>query len=116
MSTLFFLLLLILPIFNAQHIARDYNNDDELLAQRSAASSFLCMFYIISDFNFYCLFAFISAGLSMRQYQNQLYDPSTDSYTLFTGPDRHDQQREKRIYWENLAFHAADYNQKPKKV
>ena len=26
------------------------------------------------------------------------------------------QQRGKRIYWENLAFHAADYNQKGRKV
>jgi hypothetical protein len=26
------------------------------------------------------------------------------------------QQRAKRIYWENLAFHAADYNQKVKKT
>jgi len=24
--------------------------------------------------------------------------------------------RAKRIYWENLSFHAADYNQKPKKI
>ncbi|CAF4747622.1 unnamed protein product, partial [Rotaria magnacalcarata] len=52
-------------------------------------------------------------GLPIRQYQDQLYQTPTDS---LLASDRHDQQRAKRIYWENLAFHAADYNQKPKKT
>ncbi|CAF1573634.1 unnamed protein product [Rotaria sp. Silwood1] len=54
-----------------------------------------------------------------RQYQNLLLDSTIDSSSLFKSSDQnipHEQQRMKRIYWENLAFHATNFNQKNKKV
>ncbi|CAF2128545.1 unnamed protein product [Rotaria magnacalcarata] len=94
MSVVLFLSLLILPMLNAQRVAPGFNSNNELLAEHSAASNYL-------------------SGLPIRQYQDQLYQTPTDS---LLASDRHDQQHAKRIYWENLAFHAADYNQKPKKT
>ncbi|CAF3001165.1 unnamed protein product [Rotaria socialis] len=84
-------------MFNAQRLAPGFNSNDELLADRSAASNYLF-------------------GLPIRQYQDQLYQRPADSLSALSVSDRHNQQRTKRIYWENLAFHAADYNQKPKKT
>lgn len=62
------------------------------------------------------LYIYILADVPIRQSQRQLIDSPTDRLSLYLASDRLDQQRAKRIYWENLAFHATDYNQKPKKV
>ncbi|CAF2947101.1 unnamed protein product [Rotaria sp. Silwood2] len=100
MFAYFLLSLLILPMFNAQRLQTEFKNNDELLTERSVAANYL-------------------SGLPIRQYQDQLFDSPIDSLSLLLIPNRHNQQqqqRAKRIYWENLAFHAADYNQKPKKV
>ncbi|CAF3801112.1 unnamed protein product [Rotaria sp. Silwood1] len=102
MFALILISLFILPMLNAQRLQPEFKNNDELLTERSVAANYL-------------------SGLPIRQYQDQLYDSPIDSLSLLVVPDRHDQlqqqqQRAKRIYWENLAFHAADYNQKPKKV
>lgn len=53
----------------------------------------------------------------MRQYQRRLIDSSLLSKASDddSNDDDQSQQRGKRIYWENLAFHASDYNQKVKK-
>jgi hypothetical protein len=50
---------------------------------------------------------FIIDGLPIRR----LSDSPIDSSSVLAD----DQSRTKRIYWENLAFHATDYNQKAKK-
>lgn len=42
-----------------------------------------------------------------------IYDSSTSM--LSDSNNSHEQHRSKRIYWENLAFHAADFNRKTKK-
>jgi hypothetical protein len=53
----------------------------------------------------------------MRRYQNQLVNTPIDSSSILISSDQDNpQQRGKRIYWENLAFHASDFNQKSKKV
>ena len=57
------------------------------------------------------LFA-ILVGLPMRRYQSQLVNTPIDS----SSDHDQSQQRGKRIYWENLAFHASDFNQKAKKL
>ncbi len=56
--------------------------------------------------------------MPIRRYQHRLLDLPIDGSSLSATSDSDDQsqQRAKRIYWENLAFHAADYNQKAKKV
>jgi hypothetical protein len=51
----------------------------------------------------------------MRRYQNQLVNTPIDSSSIPSDQDNF-QQRGKRIYWENLAFHASDFNQKAKKL
>jgi hypothetical protein len=48
-----------------------------------------------------------------RRYSSHVLDTLIDRSLE---PITDDQQRIKRIYWENLAFHAADFNQKAKKV
>jgi len=61
----------------------------------------------------------ILVGLPMRRYQNQLLNLPIDSSSLLISSDKNNpqqQQRAKRIYWENLAFHAGDYNQKGKQL
>jgi hypothetical protein len=50
----------------------------------------------------------------MRHYQARSLNSPAGVPLRFTADDQ--QQRAKRIYWENLAFHAADFNQKAKKV
>lgn len=56
-------------------------------------------------------------GLPSRRYQQRVFDSSVfPSTSNSDDPSDQQGQRHKRIYWENLAFHAADYNQKPKKV
>ena len=50
----------------------------------------------------------ISVGYPMRPYQHPLANPAMDR--SFDGGDDQQQQRGKRIYWENLAFQPADYN------
>ncbi|CAF1026254.1 unnamed protein product [Rotaria sordida] len=98
MFAFFFVSLFILPLLNARRPQTELNNNDELLTERSEATNYL-------------------SGLpSIKKYQDQLLESPVDSSSLSVAPDRYDQQRTKRIYWENLAFHAADYNQKPKKV
>ncbi|CAF2656077.1 unnamed protein product [Rotaria sp. Silwood2] len=55
----------------------------------------------------------------IRQYQNRFLVSTIDNPSLFISSDQnipHEKQRMKRIYWENLAFHAADFNRKPKKI
>jgi hypothetical protein len=65
----------------------------------------------LNNFRFYIL-----VGHPMRRYQHQLLDSPVDRSSVLVASDRGDQHRAKRIYWENLAFHAADFNQKAKKV
>jgi hypothetical protein len=68
----------------------------------------------MSAFFFSC-----SVGLPIRRHPHRLLDAPIDGSSLSGSSDSDDQsqqQRAKRIYWENLAFHAADYNQKGKKV
>jgi len=50
-------------------------------------------------------------GLPIPQESNSAIDRSllSDQYNL-------PQERAKRIYWENLAFHAMDFTRKNKKV
>ena len=50
----------------------------------------------------------------MRRYQAALFNSPSGGSKRSAADDQ--QQRAKRIYWENLAFHAADFNQKAKKV
>jgi hypothetical protein len=73
----------------------------------------LCFFFINSILLFNIL-----VGLPMRRYQNQLLNVPIDSSSLLISSDKNNpqQQRAKRIYWENLAFHAGDYNQKGKQL
>jgi len=61
---------------------------------------------------FFCL-----VSLPVRRYQNQLLKSPIDDSSLSISSDKNNApQRGKRIYWENLAFHAADFNQKAKKL
>jgi len=64
------------------------------------------------------LYLFYLVGLPpIRRYQDQLLNSPIDSSSLLISTDKNNpQQRAKRIYWENLAFHAADFNQKAKKL
>ncbi len=42
MSPFLFLLLLLLPLFNAERIQTEFENNDDLLMQRSLAARYLC--------------------------------------------------------------------------
>ncbi|CAF1539362.1 unnamed protein product [Adineta ricciae] len=86
---IFFLLsLILLPLVNAEQHRTKFDNNDELIMHRSGAVNYLF-------------------GYPMRPYQHPLANPTMDR--SFDSDDQQ-QQRGKRIYWENLAFQPADYN------
>jgi hypothetical protein len=117
MSPFLFLLLLLLPLFNAEHIQTEFENNDDLLMQRSLAARYLCEYSVSNSIVIFS--SLILVGYPIRRYQRQLLDLPIDSLSVSSSLDSDDQlqqPRTKRIYWENLAFHAADYNQKGKKV
>ena len=60
----------------------------------------------------------VSVGRTVPRYQYPVLDSPIDSSPLLDSLDdsTRQKQRTKRIYWENLAFHAADFNQKSKKL
>ncbi|CAF0835225.1 unnamed protein product [Adineta steineri] len=92
-----FLSLLILPLFNAEQHQTKLENNNEWFLQRSGAANYL-------------------SGLPIRRFQQQLVHPTVDSSSFLSASDSDDQQQQrgKRIYWENLAFQPADYNHKSK--
>jgi hypothetical protein len=117
MSPFIFLLLLILPLFNAERIQTEFENNDDLLMQRSVAARYLCEYLVPNSI--FIFSSLILVGYPIRRYQHRFLDLPVDSLSVSGSSDSDDQsqqQRTKRIYWENLAFHAADYNQKGKKV
>ncbi|CAF1400914.1 unnamed protein product [Adineta steineri] len=96
MYTFLLILLFFVPIFYAEQYQTELNKNQEIYLPRSAAASYLF-------------------DLPVRRNQNQLLNSIKDSSLLSVSTDGSDQQRGKRIYWEDLAFHAADYDYKVKK-
>lgn len=70
------------------------------------------MFYFGFFISNYFVCIFLVSGLPVRRYR-LLNSPMND---IPSDKDNPSPQRAKRIYWENLAFHAADFNQKAKKL
>ncbi|CAF1295933.1 unnamed protein product [Adineta steineri] len=99
MYTFLLILLFFVPIFYAEQYQTELNKNQEIYLPRSAAASYLF-------------------DLPVRRNQNQLLNSIKDSSLLSIstdGSNQQQQQRGKRIYWEDLAFHAADYDYKVKR-
>ncbi|UJR32116.1 hypothetical protein I4U23_019584 [Adineta vaga] len=101
MYTFFLLSLFFLPMFYAdQQYRTELGNKEEMFLPRSVAASYLF-------------------DLPVRQNQDQLAHTALNSLKVLMSIDQNQlekqQQRGKRIHWEDLAFHATDYNRKTKK-
>ncbi|CAF3111851.1 unnamed protein product [Rotaria socialis] len=98
MHAIFLLALFFLPTFCAQDHHIEYDKYQRMFMPNSMAANYL-------------------SHLPIGRYRNQLLDATIDDSSMLMSSDQNDpalQQRTKRIYWENLAFHATDFNQKVK--
>ncbi|CAF0824502.1 unnamed protein product [Rotaria sordida] len=98
MYTFLLLIFCFLPIIYGERQQTEFDNNQRMFMPHSVAAAYLLR-------------------LPIRQYQNTVLDSRIDSSPLLMSSDQNDpdeQQRTKRIYWENLAFHAADFK-KPKR-
>jgi hypothetical protein len=50
------LLLLFLPLFNAEPVHNEFENNDDLLMQRSVAANYLCKYFCIEIQSLFFLF------------------------------------------------------------
>jgi hypothetical protein len=116
MYTFLVLSLFFLPLLHAERYQTPLENQGDVFLPRSSA-----LYYLRKRKLFLKSIAsqhFFSSLVSqpMARYPYPAADQNVDQLTLSNDESRAQKQRTKRIYWENLAFHAANFNQKVKKL